>query len=181
MIKGIICFETEWDVRSKNKLDTEPLLRFLETYYKGLDCIHRNIVTKDQLVFYFKKFGTKQFQDYAVFFCSHGETGTIKLEGEKNDVSLEELAELAGNFFSDKIVHFSSCRTLKGNSVLNFMEDSQAKAVSGYTKVVDMTKSAICDLTYYDTIIRMKQLLSAKKKLEVLDIAKDLGFRMEVR
>lgn len=185
MIKGIICFETEWNVRSKNALNTEPLLMFLEAYYPGLDCIHRNIVTKDQLKYYFKQFGVKQFEDYAIFFSIHGEKGAVKLEGEPKDEQMVSIADLAkignGIFFQDKIVHFSSCRTMIGNGLENFLNTSGAKVVSGYSKYVDMTKSAICDLTYFDTILKMKQWASVKKKMEASDIAQELGFKMGIK
>ncbi len=185
MIKGIICFETEWDVRSKNTLNTEPLLMFLESYYPGLECIHRNIVTKDQLKYYFKQFGIKKYEDYAIYFSIHGEKGIIKLEGEPKDeqlVAISELVELGNNsFFNNKIVHFSSCRTMIGNGIENFLEISGAKVVSGYSKYVDMTKSAICDLTYFDTILKMKQLATVKKKMASYDIAQELGFKIGIK
>lgn len=185
MIKGIICFETEWGIRSKNVLNTEPLLMFLEAYYPGLDCIHRNIVTKDQLKYYFKQFGVKQYEDYAIYFSIHGNTGAIKLEGEPQKeqmLSLSDLVDLGkGTFFQDKIVHFSSCRTMIGTRVDNFLDISGAKVVSGYSKYVDMTKSAICDLTYFDTILKMKQWANIKKRMEGFDIAQELGFKIGVK
>lgn len=97
-----------------------------------------------------------QYEDYVIYFSIHGEKGAIKLEGEQKDeqmVSVKELAEMGkGTFFQNKVVHFSSCRTMIGNGIEEFINISGAKVVSGYSKYVDMTKSAICDLTYFDTI-----------------------------
>lgn len=79
-----------------------------------------------------------------IYFACHGRNHTISFEGENDGIDLMELAAMNKNFFSSKIVHFSSCRTLTNEKVaLEFKKQTGAKLVTGYSSSVDAMRSAI--------------------------------------
>lgn len=189
MKDGIICIETEWEHTVKwNRitLHTESLLSFLE---KSWNCnvIYRRVATKAELQYYLDRFRNVEYGDYSIFYLSfHGDTHSISLEGEKrNDkiVTLKDLSIMANGLFTNKFVHFSSCRTLLGSSkeIENFKSDTGASYVSGYTKSVDGILSAINDIAYFDQIFRYKKkkalvATSMEKYYQGLD--EKLGFKI---
>ena len=188
MKKGIICLETEWQLTVKKNqlpLHTEPLLDFLGKAY-GCNYWYRRIATKAELQFYLRRFGYSKFDDYKIFYFSfHGNTRSISLEGEKpgeNIISLDDLAKMAGHTFENKIVHFSSCRTLLGNiqELEKFKKITKASLVSGYTTSVDGIKSAINDLAYFDQIFSYQNTgcVEAAMQKYYEGLGKELGFKI---
>ena len=118
---GIICLETEWEHTIKQNrlsLHTRSLLGFLEKSW-GCKVIYRRVATKGELQYYLRRFATSEYNDYSIFYLSfHGDTHSIFLEGEKKTekkLTLKELADMAKGVFTDRFVHFSSCRTLLGS------------------------------------------------------------------
>lgn len=94
-----------------------------------------------------------------LYFSFHGNTNAIQLEGEKEDLQLDTLFDIGGNVFENRLVHFSSCRTLLGSQVRAeaFKKNSKAKILSGYTKSVDSSLSAIHDIAFFgEYLIRTK-------------------------
>lgn len=151
---GIICIETEWEhTIKKNRLSlhTKPLLEFIEKAY-GCPIIYRRCATYAELEFYLKRFDRSEYDDYKIFYLSfHGDKQLIQLEGESADdkcLSLDELSEIKPGVFENRILHFSSCQTMKGREgdLLRFKEKTGARIVSGYTKSVDCVLSAINDI-----------------------------------
>lgn len=156
---NIICLEAEWLYNSCKKdnrfnLKTEPLLNWLKEYH-NCDVIYRHILHKADLLYYLDYFKPtkREFKDHEIiYFACHGNEATIHLEDE--DVELDDLAEIAGNFFEGRIVHFSSCKTLSNpDAALRFKTMTKAKLVSGYTKSVDPMKSAIADMALFNDLM----------------------------
>lgn len=116
-MKNILCFEGEWKFNTNKKperfdLNSEPILRMLKEYHK-CDAIYRHILTKEDLKLYIEYFNrNKREWDKIdiVYIACHGWFHSISLEGENGNVDLQELADIAGDFFRDKIVHFSCCK-----------------------------------------------------------------------
>lgn len=96
---------------------------------------------------------------------------------------MSDLAEMSNGTFTDKFVHFSSCRTFLGSNkeLEHFKEETGATSISGYTKSVDCILSVINDLSYFDQIFRHKTkktyLASAMDKYYG-GLGKELGFRI---
>ena len=180
---GIICIETEWQITKKRNrltLNTEHLLRFLSEMY-NVPYIYRRVATCSELHFYLKQFQKTEYNKYNVFYFSfHGDTHSISLEGESKGLYLEELAEMGGTVFSDRLVHFSSCRTFLGNSQVadNFKHRSNAKYVSGYRKSVPADLSAIHDVALIGTYLNSKRPAMAFKKVgkQFKELQSQLGF-----
>jgi hypothetical protein len=186
--RGIICLETEWSFNKKKLKDdftSEPLLKFLKSYY-NIDYIYRRVATYSELSYYLKEFSKITFAKYGIFYFSfHGEKNCIILEGEKKDeasVDLNELADISGTAFNDKIVHFSSCRTLIGSEepIKQFKHKTNAKIVSGYRKKVDVIQSAIHDIAYFNELQKRCKFGLVKNAMAKLygNVEDKLGFEM---
>lgn len=184
MKKGIICIETEWEITQKNNrlnMNTEALLEFLNKTCK-IPYIYRQIATQAELQYYLIQFQKKEYAKYKVlYFSFHGWTQSIYLEGEQQGLSLEQLIELGGNVFDGRFVHFSSCRTLLGSQrkLEMFKAFSKATLVTGYTKQVDSTLSAIHDIALFKELIESKHLPKTFKRLTKMytGLEELLGFR----
>lgn len=156
---NIICLEAEWLYNSCPKdnrfnLKTEHLLNWLKEYHH-CDVIYRHILHKAELLYYLDYFRPtkREFKSHEiVYIACHGNEAAIHLEDE--DVELDVLADIAGNFFEGRIVHFSSCRTLADPvAAKRFKVKTKAKLVSGYTKSVDAMKSAIADMALFNDLM----------------------------
>lgn len=185
MKHGIICIETEWQVtKKKNRLtlNSEPLLRYVSEMYQ-VPYIYRRVATRAEFSYYLKQFSKKEYEAYDVFYFNfHGETQRIHLEGEKDDLTLDELAEMSNGLFENRYVHFSSCRTLLGSDVTleQFKKGTGAKVVSGYTKSVDSDLSALLDLALFGEYFTHKQIPTIFGNLDkrFQGLEKELGFKV---
>jgi len=184
MKTGVICIETEWQIttqRNKRSINTEPLMNFLQKL-DDVPCIYRRVATRDELKYYLKKFHNKEFENYKIFYFSfHGDTHEIALEGEKENLSLMELGDMADGLFEGKFVHFSSCRTLLGSdeNLKDFVEGTRAKLVSGYTRSVDTFYSAIHDIALINELLTSTQIKPLLERMYKLygGLEKKLGFK----
>lgn len=185
MKTGIICIETEWEVLSPKKqrrnMDTNSMLRFLHEVWQ-IPYLYRSVATEGELMYYLKEFNKAEYKKKygIIYFNFHGNPHTLHLEGDKKDISLIDLANLGGEVFADRLVHFSSCKTMrKGEDVvMEFKNITHAKLVSGYTESVDTMVSAIHDLSLFDTFLSYKQVPSIIKRMETVygGLSKELGF-----
>lgn len=181
---GIICLETEWQITKRGNrltLNSEPLMRFINEMY-NIPYIYRRIATLSELKYYLNQFQKKEYDKYKIiYFSFHGDTHSIHLEGEKEDLSLNDLQEIGGNVFQDKFVHFSSCRTLLGSDEISetFKDNSGAKIVSGYTKSVESDLSAIHDVAMFGEFLKHKSVSAVFRNLskQYEGLEKNLGFK----
>lgn len=134
-----------------------------------------------------RRFATSEYNDYSIFYLSfHGGTHSIFLEGEKKTekkLTLKELADMAKGVFTDRFVHFSSCRTLLGSDkeLEEFKNDTGALYLSGYTTKVDSILSAINDIAYFDQILRhqtKKALIASAMEKYYNGLSQKLGFKI---
>ncbi len=185
MIKGIICIESELQITKRCHrltLNSEPLIRFIHEMYK-VPYIYRRVATLSELDYYLKEFRKKEYiNNYDVlYFSFHGSTRAIQLEGEKKLLTLSDLIEIGKDVFEDRVIHFSSCRTMLGygEKLKEFKKISKAKSVSGYTKSVDSALSAIHDVALIDAFININQLPAVFRRMSKLygNLEEQLGFR----
>ena len=179
----IICIETEWQITkrgNKRSLNTEPLVKYISEMY-GVKYIYRRVATRTELEYYLEFLKRKEYSFRVLYLSFHGKKHAIMLEGEKQELTLEELSEIGGDVFRGRYVHFSSCRTLIGSEsvIERFKKQTKAKMVSGYTKSVDSNDSAIHDIALIGELLTKKQLPtlldSMKKRYGGLE--EQLGFR----
>lgn len=184
MAHGIICIETEWQITKRANrlnLNSEPLMKFISEMY-GIPYIYRRVATKDEFQYYLHQFSKKEYANkYDIIYLSfHGQTHAIHLEGEKEDLSLDELIEMGGSVFENRFVHLSSCRTLIGSSstAISFKEKTGAKLLSGYSKSVDGALSAVHDIALFGEYLQRVRLSCIAKNMEKNfgELEKTLGF-----
>ena len=156
---NIICFDTEWLYNNHKKderfsFNCKKMLESLQDRY-DIKTIYKEVLTCDNLTFYMNKFKGKSFRDKypIVYFSTHGNKHSISMEGEEEEIDLDVLANLVPGFFEGRIVHFSSCCTMKDTqAVLNFKKKSGAILVSGYKKHVDAMDSLVFDMGYFNAL-----------------------------
>ena len=166
MIKpGIICIETEWEHtewHNRLPIQTKPLLESVEKAY-GCSITYRRVATYSELKYYLEQFNKPEYDDYRILYLSfHGDTQIIQLEGEPGrykTLTLEELSRTANGAFDKRILHFSSCKTLRGyySDLQLFKNYSGALMVSGYTQSVNCVMSAIHDIAYLSQLLQNYQ------------------------
>ncbi len=163
VMKNIICFETEWlynhqDKQNRFNLNTQPILQWLKEFY-NIEVIYRKILTRNDIGYYMDYFNDRRrFKNYQIIYiAAHGTSQSIYLEGEEDPLKLSELAQIVPGFFEDRIVHFSSCTTMRNfEAVSEFKKQTHALRVSGYCKKVDAMDSAILDMAYLNALQNFK-------------------------
>ena len=164
-IHNIICLEAEWEYSERNRknrfsLNTLPMLNWLKEAY---DCeiIYRRIRTKSDLKYYLDYFRTHEEEEFEkfdiIYFACHGEKKSLWIEGQT--IPLTTISKWAKGFFEDKILHFSSCRTMSNKiDSKHFKRDCLAKMVSGYQISVDAYDSGIADIALLNDLLSQKDI-----------------------
>lgn len=172
---NIICFDTEWRYNHHRKnekfnLKCEHVLETIKAYHENFNFEYEKFLTRDVLLHYMQQFsGNRMKSRYQVIYIScHGEENTIFFEGEREEelksISLDELVDFYEGFFEDRIVHFSSCSTLKDlEAAKRFKRKAHAKCVSGYQTDVDAMDSLILDMAYFNALQEYKTIGTLKR------------------
>lgn len=180
-VKHIISIEGEWEPNLKSRTSGEPLFRFLSDSM-DVKYIFRKASVTAALQFYLKEFSKSKYQSYEIFYLGfHGESKRIFLHN-KQSLSLDEFAEMAGSTLENKIVHFGSCRTFltSQRELSEFRKKVKAKSVSGYTKNIDFVDSYLLDLAFLSLLQYFARPGDAANRLkkEHPYLFKNLGFKM---
>jgi len=162
---NIICFEAEWEYSEQSpnnrfSLNTLPMLNWLKETY---DCevIYRKIRTKSDLKYYLDYFRTHDEEEFEkfdiIYFACHGKNKSLWIEGQT--IPLTTISKWAKGFFKDKIMHFSSCRTMSNKiDSKHFKRDCQALMVSGYQVSVDAMDSSIADIAIINDLLSQEEI-----------------------
>ena len=151
--KHILCLEGDWNENLKVKSSILPALELLQLN-SDIDSIYKTCATKteffnriDQILSNKTKYGKYQI----IYLAFHGYKGGIYLN-EEEEISLQEFANKYENCLEGKIIHFGSCSTLKTHEdeIYNFLEKTNALAVSGYEKDIDFISSTVFDVLYFE-------------------------------
>ncbi len=143
--RGIFCLEGGWSDSLTDRTTIEPQLRMLENMREA-DVIHRDVATREELAYYLVKWSQKKYVSYSLAYLAfHGRSGRLDLG--RDEVTLAELAEIAGPRLDGRTVYFGSCSVMAANDqeLMAFCRDTGAKAVVGYTKVIDFLEAAAFD------------------------------------
>lgn len=82
-------------------------------------------------------------------------------------VSLKTLAEDHGRAFAGKYIFFSSCAVAKNESgIVDFKNETGAKAVAAYRKNVDFFESMLLDLACLKALSVLTQPAAWRKRME---------------
>ena len=107
--KKIFALEGEWERTPEDKASVIELLRFLKNTV-DIDYFHRRAATQKEVFYYLSR--RKDFKKYDIIYLAfHGEKGLIA-PNQDLEITLEELVPHR-KFFERKILHISSCSTLK--------------------------------------------------------------------
>ncbi len=153
--------------------------------YAKLKFIRKECATVEEFDFLLAKWPQKKYSSYPILYLAfHGEPGNIILSNERKR-SLEDISSIISDSCANRVIIFSSCKTLKINEELisKFIEETGALAVIGYKSDVDWIKSVALDLLLIDTLQNYEFSGRGLKGIEtcVRNLAKqfsDLGLHM---
>ncbi len=152
----VFCLEGNWrpdDLALRDSLD--PLLQLLERH-RLIDYIRRDVATRAELEHYLRIWGRRDYKDYEFCYLAfHGNRGRAVLLDD-DGVSLEELGSLLGKYRAakDAVVHVASCYGLRvaDQDLTEFLAQTRAWAVSGYSKRVDTMEAAAFELLLFNAL-----------------------------
>ena len=155
--RGVFCIETVWFGPS-DKTSMRPILEALQDGYLQVPFVHRTAMTAEELrhnLEDWKKLHREQ-GDYPILYLGyHGHGGEIILADREWDIVSISLEKLGGALndgaCADCVIHFGSCSTLDVEDIriADFLNKTEASAVSGYGDDVDWIDSASFDLFYF--------------------------------
>ena len=163
--RGIWCLETVW-FDSESNASIRPMLELVNALY-GTPYVHRNAVSKDEFFYFLEAWANsgRHREKYPILILSyHGTQGTISLKDDPNIdwsnedtwaasdsvVTLEEIRKRLAERCHNRIIHFSSCSSLdvRHDDIDDFLDETKASAISGYTKNVYWQQAFALDWLY---------------------------------
>ena len=149
---GIFCIEDEWSRKNTDGFSAKPFLKALK-WYHGIDFELRPANNKADLLSRVEDWAGADWKYSILYFWLHGSPNAISIGDD--EVSLEEIGEIvAGSCERACLIHFGSCSTLKLTND-DFLEKSDAAAVSGYRVNVDWIDSLAFDMLYMHCVQRV--------------------------
>ncbi|MBX7190768.1 MAG: hypothetical protein K1X94_01840 [Sandaracinaceae bacterium] len=192
--KGIFCLEGDWWNDLNQSGSVKPMLDLISA---GADIavpsVHRDVATRDELEFYLRKWVQGRYKTYPLLCLAfHGSEGALHLsDGRKAEstVTLDELAELLDGKCHGRIIHFDGCSTVVGDvrHLKRFLRQTGALAVTGFTNDVPWLDAAAFDIllfaTFQQQALTRGGMKAVKRRVftELRGMARELGFRMEIR
>lgn len=155
--KNIFCLESLWNDEVEKKLSVLPLLELSEKC-SDIKYIHLSCNTISEFKFNLKFLPRKK--SYQILYLAfHGSVENIHF-ADGTGLSLEDLAEIMQSDFSNLVVHFSSCSTLKAEDkkLSEFVKKTKVKMLSGYGKKVDWNESAALELLFISALQKYKNI-----------------------
>ena len=189
-LRGVFCIETAFWFGPTDNTSMRPMLQWLHDVY-DMPFLHRDAVSREELFRYLDVWGNmktgtgqKDRHQYPILILAfHGDANGIHVSGDGEDedlVRLDEIADFLEGRCANKIIHFASCSTISVSNmeIGEFLEKTNASAVSGYAKEVDWTWSMAMDLLYLQAIQdatdkNAKYLTPRLMKEQVSDMLKD--------
>jgi len=192
--RGIFCLEGDWWRSLKRAPSVRPILELLnQPEVSNIPFIYRDIGTKEELLYYLRKWTLKAHQDYPILYLGfHGAPGLLYV-GERRygggTCTLDELEECLQGRCHDRILHFGTCSTinLNGNRLNRFLRETNALAMSGYRIDVDWVLSAAFELIMFSSMVEYSLTVNGVRaivrrlKRETPHLYKALDFRMVIR
>ncbi|MHB9145728.1 MAG: DUF6642 family protein [Symbiobacteriia bacterium] len=176
--KKIACLEGDWG-EHRDRRSVEPVLRLLEANSSS-QTLFRRCNTDEEFRYHLGKIA--RLPSFEILYLAfHGEPGRIMSYGPL-EVSLEDLAEIMGQRFCGRIVHFGSCATLDVDEdrIREFLDATGVAAVTGFDSNVDWVESSAFELLMFVMWQSYKQIGAFKRHLleSYGELGSRLGFRM---
>ena len=150
--RNIACLESMWNGKIENRLNVLPTLELIsktqDSKFSHLTCNTREELRYNLSLLCKRNYGV-------LYFAFHGSPGRIHLHRDK--VTLTELAQMMNCRFSNWVIHFGTCSTLrKPKEVEYFVEQTRVSLVTGFTKDVDWIESSAFELLLFKALLIYK-------------------------
>ena len=155
--RGIFCVETVW-YGDRDQTSVRPMLELLGRAYTEVPFIYRNAVSKDEFKYHITSWLDLPAREYPILYLGyHGDAAANiflvdddKTHDFETRISFSDFGGFLQEQCKDRVVHFSSCGTLKVSTrcARNFLDITGARSVSGYDKVVDWMESIAFELLF---------------------------------
>jgi hypothetical protein len=181
--KHIFCLEGDWHENLKQKSSILPALELLELN-ANVESIYKTCATKTEFYTRIEQLlsnKTKYSKYQIIYLAFHGFNGGIQIS-EDEEVTLAELAIEFEGKLEGKIIHFGSCSTLKihEEDIYNFLEKTNALAISGYQKDVDFISSTVVDVLFFELCQNFKLTNAIEDNMNKIygELCKQLQFKI---
>jgi hypothetical protein len=173
--RNIACLESLWNGNTEDRLNVIPTLELISKT-QDAKFSHLTCNTRDELQYNLNLLCKRNYG--ILYFACHGSPGKIHLHRDK--ISLTELAGMMNHRFTNWIIHFGTCGTLrKPREVEYFVESTQVALATGFTKEVDWIESSAFELLLFKTLHNLKSPKVVCKHLlnNYGDLAEATGFK----
>jgi hypothetical protein len=173
--RNIACLESMWDKRTENRLSVLPSLELIKRTQSS-EHSHLTCNTREELKYNLKLVCKRNYG--VLYFAFHGSPGRIHLHRDK--ITLEELAEMMAGRFTNWIIHFGTCSTMrKPTAVSRFVEETGVSLVTGFTKDVDWIESSAFELLLFKAFhtYQSPKVLCKHLRSKYPDLAELTGFK----
>ncbi len=197
--RGIFCIETAtWDQENeKSHLSVRPMLEILRNL-TDIPFIHRDVATKGELKYFLERWASLKDDrgnaTYPILYAGfHGTEGQIYLNSETM-IDIDDIRMYLDSKCENRVIHFGSCSTLaiSPEELHDFLDTTEASAVSGFEKDIDWLESFSFECMYLRSLnfnrrrhlspdhvrkIHEGQILKAKAHSQLSD---HLGFNIRI-
>lgn len=160
--RKLVCLETYWSDHGAHAFRSESVLPFFEGLATRLEpplnIAHRFVESPAQLAAYTRRTGGLLWSDPEVFdapvyyLSFHGSPGTVRTALARLGPARLLRAFQGWGAAYDNLVYFAACSVLAGpggrHFASRFLEQSQCRAVVGYTTDVGWMESMLTDLLF---------------------------------
>jgi hypothetical protein len=165
---GVFSLEGSWNEDLTDRSSVLPMLELLERLEK-IDYVHRDVGTRPELEHYLARWIDEDLDYYVLYLAFHGKnTGLWLSDRTDGFVTLDYLAGVLADKLDGCVVHFGSCSVMAAEerALQRFLDQTGARAVTGYLSDVDWVDSALMDLAVMGTLSGYRQLGTALNRLE---------------
>ncbi|MEV6692037.1 hypothetical protein AB0M35_11285 [Micromonospora sp. NPDC051196] len=179
---GVFCVEGQWDNNLAERGSVLPTLELLERL-GAIRFIHRDTATPQELRYFLDRWLTHKYSAYEVgFFALHGSPSEVHLS-DSHSVRLKEIAGWMAGRCAGKRLYFGSCSALRSSdsALAEFLEETQASMVCGFTKTIDWIESAAFETVILNRLVNGGKVNSVEllaRSTRWAPLAQHLGFRV---
>lgn len=164
-----------WTKNTEDRLNVLPTLQLIsktqESRFSHLTCNTREELRYNLNLLCKRNYGI-------LYFAFHGSPGKIHLHRDK--ITLTELAQMMNCRFSNWIIHFGTCSTLrKPREVEYFVEKTGVALVTGFTRDVEWIESSAFELLLFKAFqtYQSPKIITRHLITKYPDLAEITGFR----
>ncbi len=175
----ILCLEGEKNNSPHGKHSVQTMLEFLQQT-RGIDYEHHRVATRAELDHRLAEFG--RLKSYTLLYLAFpGAPGRFSISA-REEVTLEELAEIAKGHWDKRILHLGCGKTLKvtPKQLEALRRSTGVSLLSGYAGTTDYFPMSILELSYFGLLDTYRTPAAIAKHLgeQQRYWIKTLGFKL---